>query len=286
MRQPCSQSCPAGREVTWEGEGAGGVGNAPRIALRTPHAHEHTAVRACAVPARRAAGAAALQACRTQRGGGGHPAAPHLVSLEVGKSAGGHHRVGGQEGRQVGLHADGAHAGAAAAVGDAERLVQVQVAHVGADDAGGGEPHLRVHVGSVHVHLRWGSWMKDRGGACIVCVLGHGMYTSSNLMAWATCCWDASRQGACRPIVYCMPATSLCAHLAAAVVDGLADLVHALLVHAVGGGVRDHQRSQLVPARDRMRGTRGRIGDGAAASSKTCRTRCAADGLNALRAPS
>jgi hypothetical protein len=82
-------------------------------------------------------------------------AAPtHLVALEVWVGAGGHHGVGGQEGRQVGLHADGAHARAAAAVRDAEGLVQVEVAHVGADDAGGGEAHLRIHVGAVHVHLR------------------------------------------------------------------------------------------------------------------------------------
>mmetsp|Transcript_30563 Transcript_30563/g.85618 ORF Transcript_30563/g.85618 Transcript_30563/m.85618 type:complete len:299 (-) Transcript_30563:1347-2243(-) len=36
---------------------------------------------------------------------------------------------------------------------DAEGLVQVQVAHVRPDLAGGGQAHLGVHVGSVHVHL-------------------------------------------------------------------------------------------------------------------------------------
>ena len=41
----------------------------------------------------------------------------------------------------------------AAAVGDAERLVQVQVADVGAEVAGAAQPDLRVHVGAVHVHL-------------------------------------------------------------------------------------------------------------------------------------
>jgi hypothetical protein len=54
---------------------------------------------------------------------------------------------------QVGAHADRADARPAAAVRDAEGLVQVEVAHVGADVAGAGEPHLRVHVGAVHVHL-------------------------------------------------------------------------------------------------------------------------------------
>mmetsp|Transcript_27393 Transcript_27393/g.68598 ORF Transcript_27393/g.68598 Transcript_27393/m.68598 type:complete len:316 (+) Transcript_27393:598-1545(+) len=61
--------------------------------------------------------------------------------------------VVGHERHEVRLDADGAHAGSTAAVRDAERLVQVEVAHVGADEAGGGEAHLRVHVGAVHVHL-------------------------------------------------------------------------------------------------------------------------------------
>ena len=46
-----------------------------------------------------------------------------------------HEGVCGQEGLEVGLHADGPHARAAAAVGDAEGLVQVQVAHIRTDDA-------------------------------------------------------------------------------------------------------------------------------------------------------
>mmetsp|Transcript_89327 Transcript_89327/g.277795 ORF Transcript_89327/g.277795 Transcript_89327/m.277795 type:complete len:344 (-) Transcript_89327:1377-2408(-) len=55
--------------------------------------------------------------------------------------------------RQVRAHADGAEAGAAAAVRDAEGLMEVQVADVRADHAGGGEAELRVHIGPVHVHL-------------------------------------------------------------------------------------------------------------------------------------
>ena len=43
--------------------------------------------------------------------------------------------MAGHEGREVRLHTDRAHAGAAAAVRDAERLVQVQVAHVSANVA-------------------------------------------------------------------------------------------------------------------------------------------------------
>ena len=48
---------------------------------------------------------------------------------------------------------DRAHAGAAAAVRDAEGLVQVQVADVGADVGGPREADLRVHVRAVHVDL-------------------------------------------------------------------------------------------------------------------------------------
>jgi hypothetical protein len=61
--------------------------------------------------------------------------------------------VAGQERREVRAHADRAHARAAAAVRDAERLVQVQVADVGADVAGAAQADLRVHVRAVHVHL-------------------------------------------------------------------------------------------------------------------------------------
>ncbi len=68
-------------------------------------------------------------------------------------AAGVRQRVPGQERRQVGGDADRAHAGAAAAVRDAEGLVQVDVADVGADVAGAAEADLRVQVGAVHVDL-------------------------------------------------------------------------------------------------------------------------------------
>src|SRR5690606_28333188 len=64
-----------------------------------------------------------------------------------------HLRVAGQEGRQVGLHADRADARTAATVGDAEGLVQVQVGHVAAELARGAEADHGVHVGAVDVHL-------------------------------------------------------------------------------------------------------------------------------------
>ena len=65
-------------------------------------------------------------------------------------------RIAGQERRKVRSHRDRAHAGSAAAVRDAEGLVQVQVADVGADVARLGEAGLRVHVGAVHVDLAAG----------------------------------------------------------------------------------------------------------------------------------
>lgn len=61
--------------------------------------------------------------------------------------------MAGQERRQAGNDANRPHPRPASPVRDAERLVEVQVAHVGADVSGAGQGHLRVHVGSVHVHL-------------------------------------------------------------------------------------------------------------------------------------
>ena len=55
--------------------------------------------------------------------------------------------------RQVRRDADRPHARAAAAVRNRERLVQIQVADVGADRRRARQPDLRVHVGAVHVHL-------------------------------------------------------------------------------------------------------------------------------------
>ena len=62
-------------------------------------------------------------------------------------------RVVGQERRQVLAHADRADARATATVGDAERLVQVEVGDVGAELARPGHPHERVEVGAVDVDL-------------------------------------------------------------------------------------------------------------------------------------
>ncbi|CEI74776.1 Uncharacterized protein PAE221_00336 [Pseudomonas aeruginosa] len=61
--------------------------------------------------------------------------------------------VAGEERRQVRAHADRADARAAAAVGDAEGLVQVQVGNVATELARGAQADHGVHVGAVDVHL-------------------------------------------------------------------------------------------------------------------------------------
>ena len=66
------------------------------------------------------------------------------------------HRVAGQVRREVRLRRDRADARAAAAVRDAERLVQVEVRHVAAEVAEPGEAEQRVEVGAVDVDLAAG----------------------------------------------------------------------------------------------------------------------------------
>ena len=51
------------------------------------------------------------------------------------------------------LDADRAHAGAAAAMRNAESLVQIEMADIGADIAGPGKADLRVQIGAVEIDL-------------------------------------------------------------------------------------------------------------------------------------
>ena len=51
------------------------------------------------------------------------------------------------------LDADRSHAGAAAAMRNAERLVQIEMADIGAVIAGPRQPDLRIHVGAVEIDL-------------------------------------------------------------------------------------------------------------------------------------
>ena len=58
-----------------------------------------------------------------------------------------------QERNQMSGYADRTYARSATAMGRSECLVQVQVAHIGADKSGVGQTYLGVHVGAVHINL-------------------------------------------------------------------------------------------------------------------------------------
>jgi hypothetical protein len=173
---------------------------------------------------------------RGAKGRGGHGAKGRHLGRLVGQRARGDDRVAGQEGRQVGLHADGAHAGPAAAVGDAEGLVQVEVAHVGADVAGAGEAHL--HSAGRGTSARGARLPRSTPAP----------FPHQSLRPWPQARAFRSPQ----PEPQRVAAAHLGVHvgavhvdLAAVGVDDAADLVHALLVHAVRGGVGDHERRQV-----------------------------------------
>src|SRR5262245_4209027 len=55
--------------------------------------------------------------------------------------------------REVPRDANRSHPGSATAMWNSKRLVQVQVADIRSDRGGAGQPDLRVHVRTVHVHL-------------------------------------------------------------------------------------------------------------------------------------
>src|SRR5438046_5730739 len=61
--------------------------------------------------------------------------------------------MAGQKFHEMFRHANRSDARPAAAVRNAKRLVQIQMADVRADEAGAGEADLRVHVRAVHVNL-------------------------------------------------------------------------------------------------------------------------------------
>ena len=71
-----------------------------------------------------------------------HDAEGLAVILEVGHGSSGDDGVGGQEGGQVSLHTNRSHAWAAAPMGDAEGLVQVQMAHIRPDVSRRGQANL------------------------------------------------------------------------------------------------------------------------------------------------
>ena len=85
------------------------------------------------------------------------PAEPYgaalIAPMPVALAGLGVQRVRGQVRRQVVAHRDRADARAAAAVRDAEGLVQVEVRDVAAEPAGPGVAQQRVEVGAVDVDL-------------------------------------------------------------------------------------------------------------------------------------
>ena len=87
------------------------------------------------------------------QGSAGCPADPCGRGRHGPDGASGSQGVAGQERREVRAHPDGPDAGPAAAVGDAERLVEVEVADVGAELARPGVADERIEVGAVDVHL-------------------------------------------------------------------------------------------------------------------------------------
>ena len=58
-----------------------------------------------------------------------------------------------QETSQMGRHTDRPHAGPAAAMRNAEGLVQIQMTHVRTNQARAGQSNLRIHIGAIHVNL-------------------------------------------------------------------------------------------------------------------------------------
>lgn len=68
-------------------------------------------------------------------------------------TSGGKDGMAGKVRSQVRLDTDGAHTGSSTSMGDAEGLVQVQVADISTNVTGRGQTDLGVHVGSVHVDL-------------------------------------------------------------------------------------------------------------------------------------
>ena len=74
-------------------------------------------------------------------------------------------------------HGHGTHTRAAAAVRDAEGLVQVQVRHVPAEPARTRQTHQRIEVGTVHVHLATGvvNCLAHHGDVRVVHTVGRGV---------------------------------------------------------------------------------------------------------------
>ena len=100
------------------------------------------------------------------------------------------------------LDPDRPHAGAAAAVRDAEGLVQVQVADVGAEVAGPRQADQRVHVGAVEVDLAAVGVgdLADLAHRLLEDAVGRGIgdHAGGEPVAAPPRPWRGSRRGRCR----------------------------------------------------------------------------------------
>ena len=61
--------------------------------------------------------------------------------------------MAGHEGNEMLRHANWADAGTTTAMGNAERRLQIQMAHVSADVSGRAKANLGVHIRAIHVYL-------------------------------------------------------------------------------------------------------------------------------------
>ena len=85
----------------------------------------------------------------------------------------GENRMARQERHQMFRHANRPHAGATAAVRNAKRLVQIQMANVRADETRRSQTDLRVHVRAVHINLS--AIRVDAGANVLDAVLEHAV---------------------------------------------------------------------------------------------------------------
>jgi hypothetical protein len=102
----------------------------------------------------------------------------------------GEHRMARQKVNEMFRHANRPDAGTAAAVRNAKRLVQIQMAHVRADETGRGQTDLRVHVRAVHVNLA-AVRVDDFANLAMVssntpCVLGYVTMRHDNSLLFAS----------------------------------------------------------------------------------------------------
>mmetsp|Transcript_24618 Transcript_24618/g.44211 ORF Transcript_24618/g.44211 Transcript_24618/m.44211 type:complete len:333 (-) Transcript_24618:353-1351(-) len=75
-----------------------------------------------------------------------------IASAEFSRSLG-IHGMAREERSEVCRDADGSDSGSAAAMGDAECFVQVQMADVGTNESWTGQTHLSIHIRTIHIHL-------------------------------------------------------------------------------------------------------------------------------------